>query len=77
MLVGLYKAARFTVRMKYLWETGSYVSTMQLLKEKMSGPDRQILELAAGIAEESSDVEFNYYSQKLLEWSSHTIQDLE
>ena len=77
VLVGLYKAARFTVRMKYLWETGSYVSTMQLLKEKMSGPDRQILELAAGIAEESSDVEFNYYSQKLLEWSSHTIQDLE
>lgn len=77
LLVELYKTARFTVRMKYLWETGSYVSSLQRLKEKISELDRQILEMADGIVKKTSDTEFDYYSQKLLEWSSRTIQDLE
>lgn len=77
VLVGLYKAARFTVRMKYLWETGSYVSTMQLLKEKIVGADRELLELAERIIDHRLKGEFDSYSRKLFEWSSHTIQNIE
>lgn len=77
VLVGLYKAARFTVRMKYLWETGSYVSSMKRLKEKIVGTDHDILELAEEIIDQCQEGEFDSYSRSLLEWSSHTIQNLE
>ena len=47
MLVGLYKAARFTIRMKHFLDTGSYISSMKLLAEHVTDKDRTILNIAS------------------------------
>lgn len=46
VLKGLYKAARFTVRMKYRMETGEYIASMARLEGLVSSGDMLILETA-------------------------------
>ena len=72
MLVGLYKAARFTVRMKHLLDTGSYISSMKLLSEHVTDKDRTILNIASS---EFQEKDFTEYSRILTEWASETITE--
>lgn len=72
MLVGLYKAARFTVRMKHFLDTGSYISTMKLLSEHVTDKDRTILNIASS---EFQEKYFTEYSRILIEWASEIITE--
>ena len=69
-LVGLYKAARFTVRMKHFLDTGSYISSMKHLSELVTGKDRTILDIASSEIHEKN---FDEHSRILLEWTSEII----
>lgn len=72
ILTELYKAARFTIRMKHFLDTGSYISSMKLLAEHVTDKDRRILNIA------SSDFQENYfteYSRILIEWASEIITE--
>lgn len=72
MLVGLYKAARFTVRMKHFLDTGSYISSMKLLSEYVTDKDRTILNIASS---EFQEKDFTEYSRILIEWASEIITE--
>lgn len=72
MLVGLYKAARFTVRMKHFLDTGSYISSMKLLSEHVTDKDRTILNIASS---EFQEKYFTEYSRILIEWASEIITE--
>lgn len=72
MLVGLYKAARFTVRMKHFLDTGSYISSMKLLSEHVTDKDRTILNIASS---EFQEKDFTEYSRILIEWASEIITE--
>lgn len=72
MLVGLYKAARFTVRMKHFLDTGSYISSMKLLSEHVTDKDRMILNIASSEFQEKDFIE---YSRILIEWASEIITE--
>lgn len=72
MLVGLYKAARFTVRMKHFLDTGSYISSMKLLSEHVTDKDRTILNIASS---EFQEKKFTEYSRILIEWASEIITE--
>lgn len=72
MLVGLYKAARFTVRMKHFLDTGSYISSMKLLSEHVTDKDRTILNIASSEFQEKDFIE---YSRILIEWASEIITE--
>lgn len=72
MLVGLYKAARFTVRMKHFLDTGSYISSMKLLSEHVTDKDRTILNIASSEFQEKKITE---YSRILIEWASEIITE--
>lgn len=72
MLVGLYKAARFTVRMKHFLDTGSYISSMKLLSEHVTDKDRTILNITSS---EFQEKKFTEYSRILIEWASEIITE--
>lgn len=72
MLVGLYKAARFTIRMKHFLDTGSYISSMKLLAEHVTDKDRTILNIASSEFQEN---DFTERSQILIEWASEIITE--
>lgn len=72
MLVGLYKAARFTVRMKHFLDTGSYISSMKLLSEHVTDKDLTILNIASS---EFQEKDFTEYSRILIEWASEIITE--
>lgn len=71
-LVGLYKAARFTVRMKHFLDTGSYISSMKLLSEHATDKDRTILNIASADFQEN---DFTKRSHILIEWASEIITE--
>lgn len=71
-LVGLYKVARFTVRMKYFLDTGSYIGSMKLLSEHVTDKDLMILNIASSDFQEN---DFTEYSRILIEWASETITE--
>ena len=71
-LVGLYKAARFTVRMKHFLDTGSYISSMKLLSEHVTDKDRTILNIASADFQEN---DFTKRSHILIEWASEIITE--
>ena len=71
-LVGLYKAARFTVRMKHFLDTGSYISSMKLLSEHVTDKDRIILNIASADFQEN---DFTKRSHILIEWASEIITE--
>lgn len=70
MLAGLYKSARFTVRMKHYLESGEYISNMSRLSDMLpdGSDDRRILELASCIDD------FDSCSMILLEWAGKIIR---
>lgn len=72
MLVGLYKAARFTIRMKHFLDTGSYISSMKLLAEHITDKDRTILNIASSEFQEN---DFTEHSRILIEWASEIITE--
>lgn len=72
MLVGLYKAARFTIRMKHFLDTGSYISSMKLLAEHVTDKDRTILNIASSEFQEN---DFTERSRILIEWASEIITE--
>lgn len=72
MLVGLYKAARFTIRMKHFLDTGSYISSMKLLAEHVTDKDRTILNIASSEFQEN---DFTGHSRILIEWASEIITE--
>ena len=72
MLVGLYKAARFTVRMKHFLDTGSYISSMKFLSEHVTDKDRTILNIASSEFQEN---DFTERSRILIEWASEIITE--
>ena len=70
ILAGLYKSARFTVRMKNFLETGNYIGSMKHLSELVTGKDRTILDIASSEIHEKN---FDEHSRILLEWTSEII----
>lgn len=72
MLVELYKAARFTIRMKHFLDTGSYISSMKLLAEHVTDKDRTILNIASS---EFQKNDFTERSRILIEWASEIITE--
>ncbi len=74
VLVGLYKAARFTVRMKHFQETGDYIASMNRLAEHVSAMDRRILKAIALTDDAANEDLFAAASRELLEWASGVIQ---
>lgn len=70
VLAGLYKAARFTIRMKHFLDTGSYIGSMKLLSEHVTDKDRKILSIASS---EFQGKDFTEYSRILIEWASEAI----
>lgn len=76
-LAGLFKSARFTVRMKHYYETGEYIARMKDLYSEVAGKDRTILEIADGISSGMTMKEFGSASRDLLEWSSGIITGLQ
>lgn len=70
MLAGLYKAARFTIRMKHFLDTGSYISSMKFLAEHVTDKDRTILNIASS---EFQGNDFTEHSRILIEWASEII----
>lgn len=85
VLKGLYKAARFTVRMKYRLETGEYIASMTWLEGLVGGGDRQILETARGLdcmqdktgaGDDSACPDFDRYSLALNSWAAGIIRSM-
>lgn len=83
VLKGLYKAARFTVRMKYRMETGEYIASMARLEGLVCSEDRQILETARGLdcmrdmtgaGDDSACPDFDRYSLALNRWAAGIIR---
>lgn len=72
MLSGLYKAARFTLRMKHFLDTGSYINSMKLLSEHVTDKDRTILNIASFEFQEN---DFTEHSRILIEWASEIITE--
>lgn len=72
MLAGLYKAARFTIRMKHFLDTGSYISSMKFLAEHVTDKDRTILNIASSELQEN---DFTERSRILIEWASEIITE--
>lgn len=75
-LAGLFKAARFTVRMKHYYITGNYVAMFSKLADVVSVEDRQILTLAKSITDGCGCDVFDGYSMILLDWASDIIKFL-
>lgn len=74
VLKDIYKSARFVIRMKNFYETGSYVSTMRELFNIAGNTDKKILEECNGFSDEYSEAEFNGKSQDIIEWASNLIK---
>lgn len=72
ILVGLYKVARFTIRMKHFLDTGTYISSMKLLSGHVTDKDRTILNIASS---EFQGNDFIEHSRILIEWASETITE--
>lgn len=62
---GFYKSARFTIRMKYYYETGKYISRFSILNTVVDSDERDIL-TAEDTASETA-------AFRLLDWASRTI----
>lgn len=73
-LAGLYKMARFTVRIKYLKTTGTYIPSMAVLEEAVSVPDKTIMLIAGNIKNEDDAESFDRLSRVLIEWASGIIK---
>ncbi len=71
VLKDVYKSARFVIRMKNFYETGSYVSSMRELFNVAGNTDKEILEECNGFSTEYSEEEFNEKSQDIIEWASN------
>lgn len=77
VLMGLYKTARFTVRMKHFLDTGNYIASMRELEAGVAASDdRKILQTANVIDCDCNDEAFDEYSCILLQWTSELIQSL-
>lgn len=74
-LAGLYKTARFAVRMKHFMQTGSYISSMSELTEMVTPTDRRILDHARHTGSITDSDVFDLMSRDLLEWSSALIEE--
>ena len=74
VLKDVYKSARFVIRMKNFYETGSYVSSMRELFNVAGNTDKEILEECNGFSTEYSEEEFNEKSQDIIEWASNLIK---
>ena len=74
-LAGLYKAARFTVRMKHFMQTGSYIASMSELDKAATPADRRILNHARHAGSITDGDAFDLMSRDLLEWSSALIEE--
>lgn len=72
-LAGLYKSARFTVRLKHYAESGEYVARFADLKETVSVADRRILEVCDRLADPSDHADLADYSRLLLDWCRKII----
>lgn len=75
VLKEIYKAARFTVRMKRFGETGEYIRSMRELLQKADGRDRKILEICAMSFEDNDEEAFAGKSKNVIEWASDLIRD--
>lgn len=76
MIVGLYKSARFTVRMKHFMETGDYIASMAILVKAVSGYDRCILETVVSGNNIVDEDAFENSCCQLLEWAIRVILDM-
>lgn len=75
-LVGLYKAARFTVRMKYYYDTGDYVASFRELADVVSGEDREVLVMASSLAVGLQDYDLDAYSLILVDWAAGVLREV-
>lgn len=76
MIVGLYKLARFTVRLKHFMKTGDYIASMRVLAKAVSGYDRCILETAVSVNDIVDEDAFETACGQLLEWAAGIIQNM-
>ena len=77
VLMGLYKTARFTVRMKHFLDTGNYIASMNNLVDSVAASDdRKILQTANVIDCDCNDEAFDEYSCVLLQWASEVIRNV-
>lgn len=76
-LAGLYKSARFTVRMKHYHETGEYTASLNELAGRIPETDREILDTAVMMRTGMDGNTFDAASRKLIEWSSGIILRLQ
>ncbi len=74
-LAGLYKAARFTVRMKHYLDTGEYIASMGRLAGSVSADSRRILDVAATVNNDMSGETFEADSRMLLDWAGKVIRE--
>ncbi len=75
-LVGLYKAARFTVRMKYYYDTGDYIASFRELADVVSGEDRDVLAMASSMAIGLQDYDLDEYSLRLVDWAAGVLREI-
>ena len=76
-LAGLYKAARFTVRMKHYLDTGEYIASMNRLAGSLSADSRRILDRAVAADGDISGETFEADSCMLLDWAGKVIREME
>lgn len=74
-LAALYKAARFTVRMKHFMKTGYYVASMSELDKAATPADKRILDHGRHAGSMTDGDAFDLMSRDLLEWSSALIEE--
>ena len=73
ILRGLYKSARFVVRMRHYAGSGAYIASMRELEQAAPEPDRQLLQLCRAFPL-TEEPEFDRLSRVLLEWSSAQLR---
>ena len=76
VLAGLYKSARFAVRIKWYARTGDYIPAMRDLEAAVPEPDRGILRLCRALPP-TAEPEFDRLCRALLEWSSAQLTGAE
>ena len=69
ILRGLYKSARFVVRMRHYAGSGAYIASMRELEQAVPEPDRQLLQLCRAFPP-AEEADFDRLSRVLLEWAS-------
>lgn len=77
MLVGLYKSAYFVLTAKYFCDTGIYVKTKAELAQKLTGIDKEILNICQNPKQviTPDNQHMKEYSKKLLNWCSQLLED--